>query len=154
MSYDAIEARTQSILQDLTDVFEKPEYISRGDPRVLQNGGPTLGMLRFGPFTEKRLSGNKKDVTWTVLLDLIVPNNEFSAVTTLGQKRDAVINYIAKYPTLNHLTTSDGQVVGTGDMSSGEMDGIPEATSDTIEFLFVTISIPVLERTNLSNAES
>lgn len=104
MSYGTVEARVQTLLQGLTSVFTPTTAVTRGDWRVLDRGYANSAVLFPAPFdqTENNIAPGGNIVIWKVKLELFKKYSS-AVYTTFGTMRDAVIEHLFKYPTLNSL---------------------------------------------------
>ena len=157
MSYDAIEARLQLLLQGLTTQFPSPTglnttAVTRGDWRVLDSGVDKMAILYPGAETEgDSMSAGSVERTWSTHLDLIVRylDNGTTAIN-FEQLRDAVLGHLQKYPSLNGLTgiQAVGQINAEGDpFYIYDKDGAGPF------FYAQTFAIPVTEIATVTIAE-
>ena len=104
MSYSAIEAEIQSLVQALDEFSD--EDVTRGDYRVLDRGSPPYVVLLPGAFDRENWAspgGIKTD--WIVAIDLFVRHwGDGTEQTNLETYRQAVIDQLDIYPRLEGLS--------------------------------------------------
>jgi len=104
MSYATIEAAVQTLLQAL-DNFASAD-VTRGDWRVLDSGGAPYAVLYPGPFAAA-VGGDwgQHVIDWTVnceVFERYLDNG--TSETSLEATRQAVIDALLSYPTLNGVS--------------------------------------------------
>lgn len=142
--YDPIEERLQDILQLLTTYYTQSSQVTRGDWAVMDKGFDYTAIVYPAPFnnTDLDVAPGGRTFSWTVNVDLCLRSNS-SPLTwpNFGAYRDAVIQHLMKYPTLNPsgmstlsnanlLNISGGEMVEIGDKNSG---GGPFVLAQTLQ---------------------
>jgi hypothetical protein len=147
MSYGTTEARVQSLLQGLTSVFTQAAHVTRGDWLVLDSGADAVAVLFPGEFSEGAMVREASSFQWTVNIDLFVrfTNTAWSDFTT---KRDAILQHLQKYPTLNFLTNANRNA-----MSGGVVSEVYDKDSNGPFFLTQTIALRVDDYVQVTCAE-
>jgi len=105
MGYDSVEARIQSLLQGLTSIFTEPSQVTRGDFRVLDAGYDQCVVLRPGVFedTGVQMGPGSHVFRFTTHINFYKRYVDETTVVAFARQRDAIIEHILKYPSLNGL---------------------------------------------------
>src|SRR5437870_9577044 len=137
MSYAAIEARVQSLLQARTDIFDRTADVSLSDERVLDAGSAPYAILWPGPFQEEHAGAQRVRTTWHVLVELFEKYTaDDTAWNNLKATRENVVVELRKWPTLNGLAgVKRTQVVNGADILPvyDENDNGPFFLSQVVE---------------------
>lgn len=153
MSYEAVEGRAQSLLQLLTSMFATSAQVTRGDWGVLDSGVDRSAVLYPGAF-EQRGSGSNGSVVyiWTVQLDLFQrwQATDAATISAFIALRDAVIQHLQKYPSLNGLAG----VYAVGNIAGGETIYLFESENSGPFSMKETLVIPVTDLVTVTLAES
>lgn len=115
MSYDTVEAGAETLLKTV-DGYQ--DAVSRGDYRILGTGlmkAVILNPGRFGP--REMLSNQRVSNVWVINLELYISwSGEISDVkTAIRDERQAILDKIDKYPTLNSVAGVVFAMITEGD---------------------------------------
>lgn len=151
MSYDTVEAALETLLVAMPEF--SASTVSRGDYRVLDSGSSDLIVLTPGPFEQDGVgqAGARKSIRlWSILADLF-RKYEDDATTWAGfiATRDAVIDNIEKYPTLNNVA---GLTLVAMEAPGDPIEVFDEDDNGPF-FVFQRIRVAVTERVDLSGGE-
>jgi hypothetical protein len=149
MSYSAIEARVQSLIQALATYDD--EDVTRGDERVKDRGSPPYVVLTPGPFRcEPASRYGVQIMTWTVYLDLYTrymgDGTEWTDLETYSQE---LVDTLGAYPTLNALTG----VIRAEVVSGGEVFEVEDEAGGGPHFLAQRLVLRVSERAATTGGE-
>ena len=91
--------------------------VSKGDYRILGHGIEKALVLQPGPFSRENLAPGIIHTAWVVLVELYIAfKGEISTIATdLRTERQAVINMVDTYPTLNRTAGITLGVLEAGD---------------------------------------
>ena len=153
MSYATIEARVKLLLEGLTGIFPETKLVSRGDYRELDSGASTIAVLIPGAFLQDGVAqgGARKSVRdWSVLIDLYRKYlDEGTTWTDFEADRDAILEELEKYPSLNSLP-GIVRVQIQADADPGEID---DEDNQGPFFVWQRLRVTVVERADLSGGE-
>ncbi|MEA1998243.1 MAG: hypothetical protein U9N61_02805 [Euryarchaeota archaeon] len=148
MSYSTVEAAVQTVLQKLTRFADSE--ITRGDYRILDAIRTDCIVLTPGSFGETQRISESVYRAWDVLADLFYCYlDDGSSWTDFATSRDAVINQLEQYPTLDNTLGITGIEVSAA-------DDIQEVYSDDGAgpfFLMQRLRVTILERYDLTGGE-
>lgn len=113
MSYTSVEARTQSIIQALSD-FDNAD-VTRGDFTVLDRGSPPYAVLWFGGGRSIRPASEMTGapIRWQINIDVY---DRYLDDTSVRDLPDTLLNVVLRLvarPALEALSLTDAQVIET-----------------------------------------
>ena len=150
MSYATIEAKVQTLLQNLSLFVD--EDVTRGDYRVLDQVGGPYCVLTPGGFTSNAAAtsyGEKTSIFWAVTLDLFVRHwGDGTEFTNVQSNRQTIIDELAKYPTLDELEGVVYAAITGGDPPRTVYDDAGAAG-----WLMQRMTLEVHEKTDVSGGE-
>jgi len=105
MGYDVVEARIQLLLQGLTSIFAEPSQVTRGDFSVLDAGYDQCAVLRPGAFedTGTQMGPGSHVFRFVTHINFYKRYFDNATIVSFERQRDAIIEHILKYPSLNGL---------------------------------------------------
>jgi hypothetical protein len=148
VSYASTEERIQTLLQGLTSVFATTAQVTRGDWRPLDTGIATLAVLYPGEFREAGMTRHSSSFHWTINLEFFLRFSN-TAYTDFGSKRDAILQHLQKYPTLNVLGNANRE-----ETSGGDIREVFDKDGNGPFFLSQVISIRVADYIQVTIAET
>lgn len=157
MSYDTIVARIQLLLQGLTSQFPTTDLVTIGDYRKMDSGldpSKALAVLVPGNFDSDGAAAYQDYKHWDVLLDIFKKYGQAreQTVANFTAMRDAIIEHLDKYPTLNALSgVSQVRVTGEEDPNDVLQKGAGEQVGPT--FITQRLRITVTQRVSLTGGE-
>lgn len=152
MGYASVEARVQSLLQGLTTVFAQTSQVTRGDWKVLDAGYRFCAVVfDQGNFNEgEAYTAGANEYVWNLNIELFQRYLDDSTTRTLfAQNRDAVIQHLQKYPSLNGL---DG-IHAVGKISGGALTEVFSKDGAGPFFISQILTIPITELITVTIAE-
>ena len=148
MSYDTVEAGAETLLKTV-DGFSAA--VSRGDYRILAAGNMKAVVMNPGRFGPRSMASNQRvRNVWVINLELYISwSGEISDVkTAIRDERQAILDMIDKYPTLNSVPGVVFAMIESGD--EPDLYGIAGSSR---QFWRQTMFLRVEERANITYAE-
>lgn len=150
MSYAAIEARIQTLLQALS-LFADAD-VTRGDYRVLNQVGGPYCVLTPGGFTRETAASSFEDLLstiWEVTLELYVRVwGDGTEYVNLASNRQSIMDELDKYVTLNALAG----VIYAG-ITSGDLPRTVYDEAGAAQWLVQRLALEVHEKVKVSGGE-
>lgn len=150
MSYDAAEGRLQTLLQGLTSTFANTAQVVRANWQVLDKGYANVAVIYPGGVASgDHWTSGGDELQWDANIRLFTKFlYDGTSVVTLIQMRDAVIQLLQKYPTLNALGNyAVGAVTGDEFVELGDKDG------NGAFWLSTTLKVNITELSVVSGGE-
>jgi hypothetical protein len=151
VSFSTVEAAVQTLLQAVTGTFDRTADVTRGNFRVLDDGSAPYAVLMPGEFEKRPYGGARQEITlWTGYIWLFEKYvDDGTSYTSMEATREAVLDQLEKYPTLNFLTG----IVKFRVSSGGEVTEVYDENKNGPFFLMQALKYEANEVTATSGGE-